>query len=392
MHKRTPLFVMVLAFLLALSACAGASSEPTAVPQQTDAPQPTDPPTSTDTPSPTDTLVPTDTPTPAPTHTPTPTPVPPTPTSEPIGLTRSNPYPKSEIVSAPNWDVQVQEVIRGEEAWHLIQAANQFNDPPPEAMEYLLVKLHVKSTYDDDEEQSISASDFKVTGDRLIRYRSASVVKPDPPLDAELFSGAETEGWTAYLVGEQEGNLILITDELFSFDDDRFRFIALQEGAAVTVPSDLADINPTDLGSERTNPAPLGETVTTDNWQVTILEAVRGDEAWAMVQEANQFNDPPDEGMEYVTVRAHVRYISTVDESASIDDFHFKTTGSAGVLYDRPSIVDPRPQLDVTLYPGGEYEGWVALQAAQGETDLLAVFDPPFSMSSTNRRFISLEP
>jgi hypothetical protein len=38
------------------------------------------------------------------TNTPKPTQVPPTPTAVPIGLSRSNPYPKTELVNAPNWD------------------------------------------------------------------------------------------------------------------------------------------------------------------------------------------------------------------------------------------------------------------------------------------------
>jgi hypothetical protein len=327
-----------------------------------------------------------------PTDTPEPTPLPPTPTRQPIGMSRKNPHPSSAVVSAPNWEVQVQQVVRGNEAWQLIQAANQFNEPAPEGMEYLLVRLHVKCTYDDNEEHPISESDFKVTGDRLIRYWTASVVAPDPQLDARLFQGGETEGWAVYLVGQAEGNLILIVDETFSFDEDRLRFIALDEGAAIRAAPELGNIKPTDLGTERQNPAPFGETVTTENWEVTVLEAVRGDRAWAMVQEANQFNDPPEEGMEYVAVKTSVRYISTVDEPETMDSTYFNSTDSANVLYDLPMVVDPSPALDVTLYPGGEYEGWVTLQAAQGGSGLLAVFDPPFTLTGRNRRFLSLEP
>ncbi|MEW6713296.1 MAG: hypothetical protein AB1403_25975, partial [Candidatus Riflebacteria bacterium] len=126
------------------------------------------------------------------------TPEPPaTPTPAPIGLSRNNPFPRTDLVSAPNWDVQVVEVKRGESAWQDIQAANMFNEVAPEGMEYLLVKIHAKSTYADSDEHSISGCDFDVTGDKLINYTCsmASVVEPDPQLDASLFSGGETEGW-----------------------------------------------------------------------------------------------------------------------------------------------------------------------------------------------------
>jgi hypothetical protein len=131
--------------------------------------------------------------------------------------------------------------------------------------------------------------------------------------------------------------------------------------------------------------------VTTEDWELTILEVARGDDAWTMVQEVNQFNDPPEEGMEYVAVKLHVRYISTVDESTDIDGTYFNSTGSAGVLYDIPSVVDPEPALNAYLFPGGEAEGWVVVQVAEGETGIMLVFEPLWDFSDENKRFISLE-
>lgn len=326
--------------------------------------------------------------TPAPTNTPEPTP---TPTPLPIGLSRSNPYPRSELVAAPNWDIQVLDVIRGEEAWTMIQSANQFNDPAPEGMEYVLISIHAKSTYDDSEEHSIGRSDFNLTGDNLISYGPASVVVPDPELDGRVFTGGEAEGWVPFLVAQGEGNLILVLDELFNFDDDRFRFIAIDEGASISVSAELAQITPSDVGEERNSPAPAFEQVITEDWQITVLEVFRGEEAWAMVQEANQFNDPPAEGMEYIVARVHIRNIGTDDEPVPVDGSYFKSTGSASVLYDTPPIVDPNPQLDVHLYPGGEFEGWVTVQVAVGETGVMLVFDPWFDFSGDNKRFLAIE-
>lgn len=251
-------------------------------------------------------------------------------TTPAVGTSRSNPYPAGEIAPAPNWDVQVREIVRGDAAWQAIQTANMFNDPPSEGMEYLLVKLWVKSKHGDDETHSITGSDFQVTGDHLVRYGSAGVVEPDPQLDAELYAGGEAEGWVAFSAAEGEGNLILIIAELFSFDEDTFRFLALDEGAAIEVDYDLDLITPTAVGRSRSNPAPLGETVTSEDWQITVLEVVRGTEAWTMVQEANQFNDAPTEGMEYVVVRMRVRYIGTADETVSVDSNDLKSTGSVG--------------------------------------------------------------
>jgi hypothetical protein len=322
---------------------------------------------------------------------PTETPIPPTPTPAPLGMSRANPFPMTELVNAQNWDIQVLEAIRGDEAWQLIKAANQFNEPPLEGMEYLLVRISAKCTYADSDSHSIGEYDFDVTGDKLIKYSPASVVVPEPSLDAELFSGGETEGWVAFSVGIGEGNLIIIFDEMMSFDDDRFRFIALEEGASVSVDIELAEIQPADTGLTRENPIPIGESGITEDWIVTIRAVIRGEEAWAMTQEANMFNEPPADGMEYVAIKVHAQCISTVDEVVSIDGYSFDTTGDNNILYDDPSVVDPIPPFEAYLYPGGEYEGWIIKEVAIGETSILALFEPTFSFDTDENRYFALE-
>ena len=327
-----------------------------------------------------------------PTDAPEPTSVPeptPTPQLEP-GMSRSNPLTIADVIEAPNWTLEVLEAVRGDEAWGLLQTTNQFNEPPPTGMQYVLVRLKATSTYADAESHLISQSDFGLTGDRLILYDYASVVVPEPELNAELFTGGETEGWLGFMAGADEGQLMLVIDELLSFDDDRYRFVALDEAASVGVDPTLFDVDPTDSGSTRANPVPPGSPATTDDWEITISEVVRGEEAWAAVQSANQFNEPPAEGMEYVAVKLLVRNISTNDRPVNIDGSSFELTGERNVLYNRPSVVDPEPALDVDLYPGGQYEGWTIMTAGMGEEQLLVRFEPFFEFSSDNVRYLAL--
>ena len=405
--------IIAVVSLLLIAGCASPEPEPlpTYTPYPTLAPLPTYTPVPTPTePSPTNTQalptsisvptstsVPTNTPVPPtsttiPTETAAPpTVAPPTPTSGPVGLSRSNPYPPDEMALVPNWSVRVLETVRGEEAWQIIAAANPYNDPPPEGMEYLLVKIDAKCTYDDIEQHSMSESDFKLTGDRLVRYSSGFAAGLEPDLSAQLLSGGETEGWVAFLVGQGEGSLILIVDEFANWDDDRLRFIALEGGTSIQVSPELQGIEPTYTELSRSMPVPLGDTVATEDWEITVLEVVKGDEAWAMVKDANQFNDPPKEGMQYVAIRVCARYIGTEDEPESIDDFFFNVTGDGNVVYPVPYVINPWPALDVYLYPGGECEGWVVEQAAQGEANLMAVFEPTWSFKDTEKRFLALE-
>lgn len=403
--KRFILLLCSFVFLFALTACGGTSEEElratieaefeaTQLAQKpTDTPIPTDIPTPTNTPTPrpTDTPTPIPTNTPVPTNTPTPT-LPPTPTLSPIGLSRSNPHPSAEVLDAPNWDLQVLEVVRGDEAWPAIQGANMFNEAPIEGMEYVLIKIHAKSTYSDEETHIISGSDFRLTGDKNIRYSLPSLVEPEPRLDAELYTGGEAEGWAAYQVQEGEGSLILIFDELFNFDQDRQRYIALDEGTSLEIPSELNSLEVNDLGLTRDVPAAIGDTLVTDDWEITVLEMIRGEEAWPMVEAANMFNDPPGEGFEYVAIRVFVRNIGDEDTAENVNGSWFDLTGDSNIVFESPFVVEPEPQLDFDLFPGGSAEGWVVLQAAENETGLKIIFEPLFDFSGSNKRFISLEP
>jgi hypothetical protein len=273
----------------------------------------------------------------------------------------------------------------------MISAANQFNEPAIDGTEYVLVKVETVSTAQDEDEHSISSWDFKITGSNLILYSSASVVVPDPALDASLYSGGEAEGWLVFQVGTGETNLILVFDEMANWEENRYRFYAVDQDAKFTIPEELAQMNPSELGLKRSAPAPFGEAVITEDWEITIVDVLRGEVAFQMIQEANQFNDPPADGMEYLLVKVHVKYIGVTDSAQTMDSSSFKSTGSASTVYDVPSVVKPEPSLDVALYPGGEYDGWVALTVATDETDVILVFQPWIDWDDTNKRFMSLE-
>lgn len=316
------------------------------------------------------------------------------PTPGPIGLSRNNPYPQSAVASTSNWEVQVLETKRGEEAWQDIHAANtMFNVAPPEGMEYILLKLHVKSISVDTNEQSVNSCHFSITGDGLINYTCAMivVVSPEPSLEAKLYSGGEIEGWAGYLIYEGEKNLMLVVNELQRTEDDPARYIALDEGASISVSPQLENIQPTDIGLTRDQPAALSEQVTTDDWEISVVEVVRAEDAWNMIQEANKHNDPPKEGMEYVAVKLHVRYIGTEDISKRLMNFSFSATGSENVLYKYIYVSGPYPDISLSLFPGGSHEGWIVVQVAKGETGLLLVFQDLLSYDEENQRYLSLE-
>lgn len=391
MCRKNVFALCFIAILLILSACS--SPSPTA---STDSPiasggdvQPTE--SIADIPEATATFPPAPTQTEVP-PTPTETKIPPTPTQAPVGLSRSNPFPSMENAITPNWEVKVLEMKRGEAAWSDIQAANSYNDPAPDGMEYLLIKIHVKCLYEDDEEHSISEYDFDVTGDKAILYTPgmASVVSPKPELDATLFSGGETEGWASFIITQGEGNLILVIDESWDFEEGNERYVALDSGASITVPSELFAIAPSENGRSRKSPIPFNEKLVTNDWETSTLEIVRGNAAWAMVQEVNQFNDSPKDNHEYVAVKFMVRNIGTEDVAQDINGYFYRITGSENILYELPSIVDPEPALDISLFPGGEYQGWVVFEYLSGETNLMLAFEETWTLEE-DLRYLALD-
>lgn len=317
---------------------------------------------------------PTTVPEPEPTATPEPEP---TIESEPdaVGAGRSNPVPlgQSGTTADGEWQAQVNQVVRGDEAWQMVLDANQFNRPPDEGMEYVVVNMTMTYVGTSPEAQSVGRFDFNTTGDARVRWSWASAVHPSPELGADLFTGGETTGWVVLQAREGETNLLAIYEPSVSFAEGDELFLALEEGAAVAPILDrLADEN--DLGVARDNPAPFGETVVVENWEISLTEVIRGEAAWEMVLDTNQFNNPPEEGMEYIAVRATVRNVKGGHGSDRINRFMFESTGSANVIHDRPSVVQPEPDLDFDLYAGGQVNGWVIVQARIGETNVSLVF------------------
>ena len=68
---------------------------------------------------------------------------------------------------------------------------------------------------------------------------------------------------------------------------------------------------------------------------------IRGDEAWAIIQEENMYNEPAEEGFEYamVKVKGFLKESQTEDDSLYFSNMNFNFVSNEGEVYDWASEV-----------------------------------------------------
>ncbi len=325
-----------------------------------------------------------------------------------FGLSRSKPYPFGGVAALDDWKLKVLQVIRGEEAWKLIREAHPSSDPPSDTREYVLVEL--TATYTGDSQVDISQLDFGITGSSGILWGYISFIPrtPNPAFEATLLRGGSTRGWLSFEIIEAESDLILVFSkgnqlvQTISFGFyftgiiegpigdlliEEPRYLALDSDAVVVL--DVGDQpKATDLGKSPEVPVPVGARATTRYFEVDIVEIIRGDEAWNMLRGARESNNPPGSGMEYLLARIRVKNITS--HLSVIGDDAFRVVGDQRVVWENPVVSEPEPAIGAVLYPGAIHDGWVALQAAVGEENLVIVFEHTVGLFDTDRRYLAV--
>ncbi len=304
--------------------------------------------------------------------------------SSELGMARTNPFPMETMVTTPYWDFQVLEIARGEAAWQILQTDDPDNPQPPPGKEYFLAKVKITCKHPGSGSHDIGLNDLFITGDSLTGHTDKLWDHPQPEFFySDIYTAESLEGWIDVLVTPTEGNLMLVFDRAEFVNDDyqprEVRYVALEPGASIEAPADLAGISANEIGIEEDNPAKAGESAITDEWEISIVEARRGQAALDLVMQMNPDNQPPEEGMEYVVFKVRARRIGG-EHVALINHFDFKMVvpgmGRSGSdwMEDPTFKLDPAgatPHLSAYLFPGGTTEGWAVKQVPSGHTPLL---------------------
>ena len=348
-------------------------------PTDTDTPQPTDTPAPTSTPVPTDTpVVPTATPEPTETDTPTPTDTPsPTATEAPTAVAWSTLTSSEQGFSMEYPDGTI---IEGDETgWSLgipgewAVAVNVFDrDTDAEIwdtslviitgvlMHSLLEALDLPST---NELETVDEGETDAYGSPGYY---AVMQTPDESTVAEvLVVRSATRAWLFLFVST--------APEAHAWTDQAMASIVLDippEDAA-TEEDDTASEESSASG-QRDDPVPFGEKLglvlgSDKKFYLTITEAYQGEEAWSRILDANRFNDPPLDGMEYLLLYVQIDYAEgPSDEPLQLDLWDFNVV-SKGQIIEVESIVPPEPEFDISFFPGASGGGWMAWPMIEGD-------------------------
>ena len=126
------------------------------------------------------------------------------------GYGRTNPAPvgTEQTIKKNGYtiSVKINSVTRGEEAWNMVTAANQFNDAPPENMEYVVVNATVTALASETD-ASITVygyGDFTAFSSSNAEYDSPIVVDPEPALEGDIYEGGSLTGNVTFAVSKED--------------------------------------------------------------------------------------------------------------------------------------------------------------------------------------------
>ena len=133
-----------------------------------------------------------------------------------VSYNRNNPAPINtpQSVTIENFmeeytaTVTVLEIVDGDVACNMIEAANMFNDAPSDGNKYILAKVQaIISAVKDDKSVDLSRASFKLFSSDNVEYTDwTSVVVPKPQFSGQVYDGGVLEGYVAFEVKKDDVN------------------------------------------------------------------------------------------------------------------------------------------------------------------------------------------
>jgi hypothetical protein len=291
------------------------------------------------------------------------------------GETRAEPVPLGDEGAAGPWRMAVLEVLTGQAATDRVLAASPTNEPPREGATYVAVRLAARNA--GGRAMVIDGHDFAVTGGSGLVRRFVGAVPPEPALDGEVAPGAAREGWIVGGAAADETSLLLLFDGLALPGVWADRVFALQDGASVA--SAAGSGAPNDVGTDPAAPAGPNEPIVTADWEIELLEVVRGAAVFDLVDYRTGALGV-DDSADWLALRlrmGNVRAGGPGDQPATLPPGAFALVDETGApLTDVATLTPPSPDAAGVYYPGATREGWVSFELPLGYTATTVRFLP----------------
>jgi hypothetical protein len=146
-------------------------------------------------------------------------------------------------------------------------------------------------------------------------------------------------------------------------------------------------------GQTPSNAAPVGLSIKTQvecgeragsmepyDAKIAVLEVVRGKEAWERIKAANETNQPPRAGFDYVLARIAFEMKAILAPGNKTFELarkmQFVALTADGNEQDPPSVIPPKPELHRIVRSGEPAEGWIVLLVEQANSQPVMFFDP----------------
>ena len=100
------------------------------------------------------------------------------------------------------------------------------------------------------------------------------------------------------------------------------------------------------------------------NMKITLLEVIRGDNAWKRLQTTSSTNKPAGSRFEYILARVRFEYYARGKPGLCVHNLtpeQFTACSVEGVDYPEADVILPQPEMQGDLRSGESIEGWIAL-------------------------------
>jgi hypothetical protein len=108
--------------------------------------------------------------------------------------------------------------------------------------------------------------------------------------------------------------------------------------------------------------------------KITLLQVLRGKEAWNRISKASSSNKPADAGFDYILAYIRFEYQARGTPGLCVHQLvpdQFTAFSSEGSEYRSVPIVPPQPEMRRDLKSGDAMEGWLVFMVAQHDTSPL---------------------